>query len=153
MEKLWAGRAHGALDKAADDFNSSISVDSRMYRQDIRGSMAHAASLVKTGILSGAEGAKIIEGLGGILRDIDEGKLEIDPAAEDIHSFVEAVLTDILELAVTEDEARALSHGQSLKKERLKEGALYKATLNGELIAFIRVQDDVIHPTKVFKQF
>ena len=66
---------------------------------------------------------------------------------------VEAVLTDILELAVTEDEARALSHGQSLKKERLKEGALYKATLNGELIAFIRVQDDVIHPTKVFKQF
>ncbi len=96
MEKLWAGRAHGALDKAADDFNSSISVDSRMYRQDIRGSMAHAASLVKTGILSGAEGAKIIEGLGGILRDIDEGKLEIDPAAEDIHSFVEAVLTERL---------------------------------------------------------
>ena len=96
MEKLWAGRAHGALDKAADDFNSSISIDSRMYRQDIRGSMAHAAMLAKTGIISAAEGAALIEGLGGILTDIDEGKLAIDPAAEDIHSFVEAVLTERL---------------------------------------------------------
>ena len=96
MEKLWAGRAHGALDKAADDFNSSISVDSRMYRQDIRGSMAHAAVLAKLGILSAAEGAAIIGGLGGILADIDEGRLAIDPAAEDIHSFVEGVLTERL---------------------------------------------------------
>ena len=96
MEKLWAGRAHGALDKAADDFNSSISVDQRMYRQDIRGSMAHAAVLAKLGIVSGAEGAQLIEGLGGILADIDEGRLEIDPAAEDIHSFVEGVLTERL---------------------------------------------------------
>ena len=67
MEKLWAGRAHGALDKAADDFNSSISVDSRMYRQDIRGSIAHAGVLAKMGIVSDAEGTAIIEGLGGIL--------------------------------------------------------------------------------------
>ena len=52
MEKLWAGRAHAALDKAADDFNSSIAVDSRMYRQDIRGSMAHAAMLAKAGMIS-----------------------------------------------------------------------------------------------------
>ena len=96
MEKLWAGRAHGALDKAADDFNSSISVDQRMYRQDIRGSMAHAAVLAKLGIVSGAEGAQLIEGLGGILADIDGGRLEIDPAAEDIHSFVEGVLTERL---------------------------------------------------------
>ncbi len=96
MEKLWEGRAHGALDKAADDFNSSISVDSRMYRQDIRGSMAHAAVLAKLGILSAAEGAAIIGGLGGILADIDEGRLAIDPAAEDIHSFVEGVLTERL---------------------------------------------------------
>ena len=90
MEKLWAGRAHGALDKAADDFNSSISVDSRMYRQDIRGSIAHAGVLAKMGIVSDAEGTAIIEGLGGILAEIDSGKLQIDPAAEDIHSFVEA---------------------------------------------------------------
>ena len=96
MEKLWAGRAHGALDKAADDFNSSISVDSRMYRQDIRGSIAHAGVLAKMGIVSDAEGTAIIEGLGGILADIDSGKLQIDPAAEDIHSFVEGVLTERL---------------------------------------------------------
>ena len=96
MEKLWAGRAHGALDKAADDFNSSISVDSRMYRQDIRGSIAHAGVLAKMGILSDAEGTAIIEGLGGILAEIDSGKLQIDPAAEDIHSFVEGVLTERL---------------------------------------------------------
>ena len=96
MEKLWAGRAHGALDKAADDFNSSISVDQRMYRQDIRGSMAHAAVLARLGIVSDAEGAAIIEGLGSILADIDSGKLAIDPAAEDIHSFVEGVLTERL---------------------------------------------------------
>ena len=96
MEKLWAGRAHGALDKAADDFNSSISVDQRMYRQDIRGSMAHAAVLAKLGIVSDAEGAAIIEGLGSIRSDIDSGKLAIDPAAEDIHSFVEGVLTERL---------------------------------------------------------
>jgi argininosuccinate lyase len=96
MEKLWAGRAHGALDKAADDFNSSISVDSRMYRQDIRGSIAHAGVLAKMGIVSDAEGTAIIEGLGGILAEIDSGKLQIDPAAEDIHSFVEGVLTERL---------------------------------------------------------
>ena len=96
MEKLWAGRAHGALDKAAYDFNSSISVDSRMYRQDIRGSIAHAGVLAKMGIVSDAEGTAIIEGLGGILAEIDSGKLQIDPAAEDIHSFVEGVLTERL---------------------------------------------------------
>lgn len=96
MEKLWAGRAHGALDKAADDFNSSISVDSRMYRQDIRGSIAHAGVLAKMGIVSDAEGTAIIEGLGGILAEIDSGKLQIDPADEDIHSFVEGVLTERL---------------------------------------------------------
>ena len=96
MEKLWAGRAHGALDKAADDFNSSISVDSRMYRQDIRGSIAHAGVLAKMGIVSDAEGTAIIEGLGSILAEIDSGKLQIDPAAEDIHSFVEGVLTERL---------------------------------------------------------
>lgn len=67
-----------------------------MYRQDIRGSMAHAAMLAKQGIISAAEGKALIEGLGGILADIDEGKLAIDPAAEDIHSFIEAVLTERL---------------------------------------------------------
>ena len=93
MEKLWAGRAHGALDAAADSFNSSISVDSRMYREDIRGSIAHAAMLAKCGIISPYEGSRLIEGLGGILADLESGALAIDPSAEDIHSFVESELT------------------------------------------------------------
>ena len=93
MEKLWAGRAHGALDAAADSFNSSIGVDSRMYKEDIRGSMAHAAMLAKCGIVSAEEGAQLIAGLGGILADLESGALAIDPAAEDIHSFVESTLT------------------------------------------------------------
>ena len=93
MEKLWAGAAHGALDAAADSFNSSISVDSRMYKEDIRGSMAHAAMLAKCGIVSAEEGAQLIAGLGGILADLESGALAIDPAAEDIHSFVESTLT------------------------------------------------------------
>ena len=93
MEKLWAGAAHGALDAAADSFNSSIGVDSRMYREDIRGSMAHAAMLAKCGIVSAEEGAQLIAGLGGILADLESGTLAIDPSAEDIHSFVESELT------------------------------------------------------------
>ena len=93
MEKLWAGRAHGALDAAADSFNSSISVDSRMYKEDIRGSIAHAAMLAKCGIISPYEGSRLIEGLGGILADLESGALAIDPSAEDIHSFVESELT------------------------------------------------------------
>ena len=93
MEKLWTGRSSGALDEYADRLNSSIGVDSRMYKEDIAGSMAHAAMLAKTGIISPAEGEALIEGLGGILDDLNSGALEIDGAAEDIHSFVEAELT------------------------------------------------------------
>lgn len=93
MEKIWAGRSAGALDKYADELNSSIGVDKRMYKQDIQGSIAHAGMLAKCGIISPEEGAQLIEGLGGILDDLDSGALQIDTAAEDIHSFVEAELT------------------------------------------------------------
>ena len=93
MEKMWAGRFSKALDKKADDFNSSISFDSRMYKQDIQGSIAHASMLAKQGIISAADCEQIIEGLGGILADIDSGKLEFDMNCEDIHMFIEAELT------------------------------------------------------------
>ena len=96
MAKMWAGRAAGQLDQAADDFNSSIRFDSRMYRQDIMGSLAHAAMLAKCGILSPAEARQLTEGLTGILEDIESGKLPIDPGAEDIHMFVEQILTERL---------------------------------------------------------
>lgn len=93
MEKMWAGRFSKELDRVADAFNSSIGVDSRMYRQDIRGSMAHASMLAARGIISGEDCAKITDGLGSILEDIASGALQIDPAAEDIHMFVESELT------------------------------------------------------------
>lgn len=91
---MWAGRFKGALDKTADDFNSSISFDKVMYRQDIEGSMAHAAMLGKQNIITPEEAGDIIAALSEIRADIDEGKLEIDESCEDIHMFVEKVLTD-----------------------------------------------------------
>ena len=93
MAKMWAGRTAGATDQLADDFNSSIGFDSRMYREDITGSIAHAEMLAATGIIDAAEAAQIVEGLEGILRDLDSGELAIDPTCEDIHMFVEQVLT------------------------------------------------------------
>ncbi len=93
MAKLWAGVTAGETDSLADDFNSSIRFDCRMYRQDIRGSMAHAAMLAAKGILTRAEADALTEGLAGILEDLDSGALAIDPAAEDIHMFVEQELT------------------------------------------------------------
>ena len=93
MEKMWAGRFQKALDKKADDFNSSLRFDCRMFEQDIRGSIAHATMLVKQGILPQADLDKIIDGLTGILEDIQAGKLTFDNDAEDIHMFIEAELT------------------------------------------------------------
>lgn len=94
--KMWAGRTAGATDKLADDFNSSIRFDQRMYREDIEGSMAHAAMLGAKGIIAQSEADALIEGLGGILADIESGSLEINPDSEDIHMFVEQVLTERL---------------------------------------------------------
>ena len=93
MEKMWAGRFQKALDEKADDFNSSLRFDCRMYAQDIQGSIAHATMLAKQGILPQAEVDLIIDGLAGILDDINAGKLAFDTGAEDIHMFVEAELT------------------------------------------------------------
>lgn len=93
MDKMWAGRFAKALDALADDFNSSIHFDCKMYKQDIKGSMAHAAMLGATGIISNEESEKIISTLGEILADIECGKLEFDMSSEDIHMFVEAELT------------------------------------------------------------
>ena len=96
MAKMWAGRTDGATEKIADDFNSSIRFDSRMYRQDITGSMTHAAMLAAKGIITQTDADQLIEGLSGILTDIENGTLPIDMACEDIHMFVEQVLTQRL---------------------------------------------------------
>ncbi len=94
MAKLWAGRTDGATDQLADDFNSSIRFDHKMYRQDITGSMAHAAMLGAQGIIGKDEAAQLIDGLQGILDDLDSGALTFDMTCEDIHMFVEQVLTE-----------------------------------------------------------
>ena len=94
MAKMWAGRTAGETAQIADDFNSSIRFDSRMYRQDITGSMAHAAMLGAKGIISNDEAATLIDGLERILTDIESGALAIDMTCEDIHMFVEQVLTE-----------------------------------------------------------
>lgn len=96
MAKMWAGRFSKEVDEKVNDFNSSISFDARMYRHDIRGSMAHAQMLGEQGIIEKHESEKIIEGLKGILADLDSGVLHFDPNAEDIHMFVEQVLTERL---------------------------------------------------------
>ncbi len=92
-EKMWAGRFSKEVDSGVNAFNSSVSFDSRMYRQDIKGSIAHAEMLGKAGIISAKDSKKIIAELENILTDLESGALKIDPTAEDIHMFIEAVLT------------------------------------------------------------
>ncbi|MBO4289244.1 MAG: argininosuccinate lyase [Lachnospiraceae bacterium] len=96
MAKMWAGRTAGNVDSLADQLNSSLPVDCRMYKQDIAGSIAHAAMLGKTGIITGEEAGQLIEGLQGILADLESGALAFDFSCEDIHMFVEQVLTERL---------------------------------------------------------
>ena len=94
MAQLWGGRFTKETDQLVYNFNASISFDKRLYAQDIRGSIAHVMMLAKQGILTDADKDKIVEGLEGILDDIEKGRLEISDKYEDIHSFVEAVLTE-----------------------------------------------------------
>ena len=93
MAQLWQGRASKAVDSRVNDFNSSIRFDARMLAQDIRGSMAHAAMLGRQGIIPQADAEAIRAGLAGILDDVRTGALAVDPAAEDVHTFVEQTLT------------------------------------------------------------
>jgi argininosuccinate lyase len=92
--KLWGGRFEKSTDAAMDAFHSSISFDSRMYHQDIRGSMAHAAMLGRQGIISQQDAQAIIQGLKELLRDIEEGKVTFTEGAEDIHMNVETLLIE-----------------------------------------------------------
>lgn len=92
--KLWGGRFTKETNELVNNFNASISFDQKFYKQDIRGSIAHATMLSKTGIISEEEGEKIINGLKSILSDIEAGKLVIDDEYEDIHTFMEANLIE-----------------------------------------------------------
>lgn len=92
-DMMWAGRFSKKIDDTVNAFNSSIAFDGRMYRHDIQGSIAHATMLGDCGIITKEDSLQIIDGLKGILADIDSGRLELDPSAEDIHMFIEAELT------------------------------------------------------------
>ena len=93
MPQLWQGRASKAVDSRVNDFNSSIRFDARMIEQDIHGSLVHSAMLGRQGIISAQDVEDIHKGLQGILEDLHSGALEIDPTAEDVHTFVEQTLT------------------------------------------------------------
>ncbi len=133
MDKLWTGRFSKQLDEGANDFNSSIRFDSRMFREDIEGSVAHAAMLARQGIISNADSQIIVTVLGEILSDIDSGALDIDMQCEDIHSFVEGELTKRignvgkrLHTARSRNDQVALDLRMNLKKEAEQIDALLR---------------------------
>ena len=96
MAKMWQGRFSKDLDEKVNDFNSSISFDSRMYKEDISGSIIHVTMLGKKGIISEEDSRLIAKELSAIYEEIESGKLAFDPTAEDIHMFIESVLTERL---------------------------------------------------------
>ena len=133
MEKLWAGRFSKESDRAADDFNSSIAVDSAMIRQDIKGSMAHAAMLGAKNIIPMADAEKIIDTLAVILAEIEDGSLEVDMGSEDVHTFVESVLTERIG-----DAGRKLHTARSRNDQVALDVRLYMRDTLGELIGEIK---------------
>jgi argininosuccinate lyase len=94
MNKMWAGRTAGELNQIADQFNASIPFDQRLYRQDIQGSIMHAEMLAAQGIIPATAKDHIIAGLEEILRELEDGTMEVDMSAEDVHMFIEAALTE-----------------------------------------------------------
>ena len=133
MAKMWAGVTDGNTAQIADDFNSSIRFDCRMYKQDITGSMAHAAMLGAQGIIAQSEAEQLIDGLQGILDDLDSGKLEFDMSCEDIHMFVEQVLTERLG-----DVGKKLHTARSRNDQVALDLRLYLAEKTDDLVGLVR---------------
>ena len=133
MEKMWAGRFQKALDKEADDFNSSIHFDCKMYKQDITGSMKHAAMLAMQGIISDDDCDKITEGLQSILDDLNSGDLAFDMDAEDIHMFVESELTKRIG-----DVGKRLHTARSRNDQVAVDIRLFLRDETNEIIAFVK---------------
>jgi argininosuccinate lyase len=136
--KLWSGRFRKETNALVNDFNSSISFDSRMYREDVEGSIAHARMLGKQGIISGEDADKIVEGLRGILADIEAGKIEFSTDNEDIHMNIEAILTQRIG-----DAGKRLHTARSRNDQVAVDFRLYLkrqiADIRGELLDFERV--------------
>ena len=131
--KLWGGRFDGQTDEMANHFHSSISFDKRLYKQDITGSMAHAQMLGRQGIIPATDATSIIEGLAGILADIETGDLEFDLKAEDIHSFVEAEL-----ISRIGDAGRKLHTGRSRNDQVALDMRMYVKSEIGAISALLK---------------
>ena len=132
MDKMWAGRFAKQLDKLADDFNSSIRFDCRMYKQDIEGSIAHALMLSSKGIITKEDSSKIIDGLTAILEDIESGALSFDMNAEDIHMFIESELTKRIG-----DAGKRLHTARSRNDQVALDIRMYLRAENEEILAMI----------------
>ena len=148
MSKMWEGRFSKALDTQADDFNSSIHFDSRMFRQDIEGSMAHAAMLAAKGIIGKQDAEMIIAELGNILEDIQNGTLPIDLSAEDIHMFVEAELTKRIG-----DTGKKLHTARSRNDQVAVDIRLYLKSEAEEILRLLQTMlDAILHQAKQHKE-
>ena len=138
MAKLWAGRFQKETDLVVNDFNSSILFDCRLYKEDITGSIAHATMLGKQGIIEEHEAEKIVEGLKGILKDIEDGKVEFSLDYEDIHMNIEQLLTERIG-----DTGKRLHTGRSRNDQVALDVRLYLRgqceTLRGQVAELVRV--------------
>ncbi len=133
MSKMWAGRTDGKTEKIADDFNSSIHFDSRMYKQDIKGSMAHALMLGAQGIIKREEADKLIDGLKTVLDDIENGSLAFNMDCEDIHMFIEQVLTERIG-----DVGKKLHTARSRNDQVALDMRMYLKEKNDEITALLK---------------
>nr|MCR5592965.1 argininosuccinate lyase [Saccharofermentans sp.] len=135
-KKMWAGRFEKATDETVNDYNSSLPFDSRMYAQDIEGSVAHSAMLARQGIISQEDADAIREGLLSIKDDIESGKLTFDSDAEDIHMFIEEELTNRIG-----DAGKRLHTGRSRNDQVALDQRLY---LVDESLEVIELLDELI---------
>lgn len=152
MAQLWGGRFTKETDQLVYNFNASISFDQKFYQQDIRGSIAHVTMLAKQGILTDSEKDSIVDGLNGILKDVQEGRLEISDKYEDIHSFVEANLIDRigepgkkLHTGRSRNDQVALDMKLYTRDEVLETDALLK-TLLDELLKIMEANTETFMP-------
>jgi len=130
--KLWGGRFGGQVNEQANHFHSSISFDQKLYKEDILGSIAHAKMLGRQGIIPNSDAEGLVGALRGILADIEDGRLQIDTAAEDIHSFVEAELTSRIG-----DAGRRLHTGRSRNDQVALDMRMYVKGEIGEVNALL----------------
>ena len=133
MAQLWGGRFTKQTDQLVFDFNASITFDKRLFHEDVTGSIVHATMLAKQGILTEEERKSIVEGLTGILEDVDDGTLAIDETQEDIHSFVEATLIDRIG-----DAGKKLHTGRSRNDQAALDMRLYTRARVAEIDGLLK---------------